>query len=134
MGSCIAVHSPGWYALFIGETTVNKFKAMLWRLCDREFAMIAIIASLIGCLVIQIKEKEAAQIAYYAEAASHLDSLKRESERKWEVLEFYPEQLKKEQELTHAANERHGETLDRLQEGMRKELPVKELYKFVMAP
>ena len=113
---------------------MDDFKAMLRNLCTREFALLAIIASLIGCLVIQIRDKEAALIAYHAEATSHLDSLKKESERRWEMAGFYVEQLQKEKELTHAANERHGETLDRLKEGVAKELSVKELVKFVMAP
>jgi hypothetical protein len=116
------------------RTTMDKFKAMLWNLCDREFGLIAIIAILIGCLVIQIRDKEAALIAFHGESTSHLDSLKKESERRWEMAGFYTDQLQKEKQLTHAANERHGETLDRLKEGVAKELPVKELYKFVMAP
>ena len=113
---------------------MDNFKALLRRLCDRELVLILLISALVGCLVIQIRDKEAALIAFHTEETSHLDSLKKESERRWEMAGFYTDQLQKEKELTHAANERHGETLDRLREGVAKELSVKELVKFVMAP
>ena len=137
MGSCAAVHSSGWYALFIGETTIFNslslpFKKITAYFAEaREVVILACMAGLIGVLVVNIRRADLAESALAEEKDSYLALIKAEHDKRWEIVSFYGERIIEERKKTSTAQRKAEEFLGRLEKGVAAEMSVKELFKFV---
>jgi hypothetical protein len=126
------VHSSGWYALFIGETTIFNLlsfpikKITTYFTESRDLVILACMAGLIAVLIVNIRRADMAESALADEKESHLASLKEDHKRKWEVVDFYGERMIEERRKT-------SEMVGRLEKAVASGMSPKEIFKFVTA-
>ena len=138
MGSCIAVDSSGWYALYIGETTIfNSLSLPLKKITTtifaegRELVILACMAGLVAVLVVNVRRADMAESALAEEKESHLVTIKAEHDKRWQVVGFYGERMIEERRKTSTANRKAEEFLGRLEKAVAAEMSPKEIFKFV---